>query len=123
MKKAVIGVLTAIVLIGGLLLWQGENILDLIFYDMDATMDLPENLYEDESLTGSGETSSDIYIVDVNEYLSLRKEPNSKAEVLAKLKADTKVQLLDDSTAPFVEVYVPEEGISGYVHEDYIVKQ
>lgn len=122
MKKTLIGVLAAIVLVVGLLIWQGENILNFIFYDMNATMDLPENLYDDESLTGSG-GSSDLYIVDVNDYLSLRKEPKSGAEVLAKLKPDTKVQILDDAEDPYVEVYVPDEGITGYVHEDYIVKE
>jgi len=53
MKKTVIGILTAILLIVGLLVWQGENIVYLIFYDKNATMDLPENLYDDESLTSS----------------------------------------------------------------------
>lgn len=51
MKKVVIGVLTALALLVGVLIWQGEAIIDLLFYDMDATMDLPENLYDDESLT------------------------------------------------------------------------
>ena len=122
MKKALIGILAALLLIGGLLVWKGEAILDMIFYDMDATMDLPENLYDDESLTNSG-GSSDIYIVDVNDYLSLREEPKSGAKVLAKLKADTEVQLLGDADDPFVEVYVPNQELTGYVHEDYIVKK
>ena len=122
MKKAFIGIVAVFLLIGGLLVWKGEAILDMIFYDMDATMDLPENLYDDESLTNSG-GSSDIYIVDVNDYLSLREEPKSGAEVLAKLKADTEVQLLGDADDPFVEVYVPGQDLTGYVHEDYIVKK
>ena len=122
MKKVLIGVLVALLLIGGLLVWKGEAILDMIFYDMNATMDLPENLYDDESLTNSG-GSSDIYIVDVNDYLSLREEPKSGAKVLAKLKPDTEVQMLGDADDPFVEVYVPDQDLTGYVHEDYIVKK
>ena len=54
MKKVVIGVLTAIVLLIGLFVWQGEAILDMIFYDMDATMDLTENLYDEEGLLDPG---------------------------------------------------------------------
>lgn len=50
-KKVLIGILTALVLMVGVVIWQGEAIIDMIFYDMDATMDLPENLYDDESLT------------------------------------------------------------------------
>ena len=53
MKKTIIGVLTALLLIGGLLVWQGENLIYLIFYDKNATMDLPENLYDDDSLIKS----------------------------------------------------------------------
>lgn len=122
MKKTIIGILAALLLIVGIVIWQGENILHLIFYDMNATMDLPENLYDDESLTNSG-ASSDLYIVKVNDYLSLREEPSSGAEVLSKLKPDTEVQLLGDADDPFVEVYVPEEKLTGYVHEDYIRKK
>ena len=85
-------------------------------------MDLPENLYDDESLTGSV-SSGPIYIVDVNDYLSLREEPRSGAEVLAKLKPDTEVQFLGDAQDPYVEVYVSEEDLTGYVHEDYIVEK
>lgn len=52
MKKRVwLGVLTALILIVGVVIWQGEKIVDLIFYDMNATMDLPDHLYDDESLT------------------------------------------------------------------------
>jgi len=118
MKKTVIGVLAVLVLLGGVVLWQGENILNLIFYDMDATMDLPENLYDDESLTGSG--NSNIYIVEVNDYLSLREEPKSGSEVIAKLKPSTEVQLLSEADDPYVEVSVPEQDLTGYVHKDYI---
>ena len=46
MKKALIWILAVILLVGGVIFWQGENIVDMIFYDMDATMDLPKNLYE-----------------------------------------------------------------------------
>lgn len=49
-KKVWLGVLTAFILIVGVVIWQGEKIVDLIFYDMNATMDLPEHLYDDESL-------------------------------------------------------------------------
>lgn len=122
MKKAILGILAALLLIVGLVIWQGENILNFIFYDMNATMDLPENLYDDENLTNSG-ASSALYIVDVNDYLSLREEPNSGAEVLAKLKPDTEVQLLGEADDPFVEVYVPGENLTGYVHGDYIRKK
>lgn len=124
MKKTLIGILTALVLIVSLLIWQGEAILDMIFYDMNATMDLPENLYDDESLTGSGSKgSSNIYLVNVNDYLSLRKSPNSGAEVLAKLQPDTEVELIGDADDPYVEVYVPEKDLTGYVHEEYLVKK
>lgn len=124
MKKTLIGILTALVLIVSLLIWQGEAILDMIFYDMNATMDLPENLYDDESLTGSGgKGSSNIYLVNVNDYLSLRKSPNSGAEVLAKLQPDTEVELIGDADDPYVEVYVPEKDLTGYVHEEYLVKK
>ncbi len=51
MKKAIIGIITFLVLLIGVFIWQGETILEMFFYDMDATMDLPENLYDDESLT------------------------------------------------------------------------
>ena len=53
MKKTIIGFLLVVGLLAGLVVWQGENILYWVFYDMDATMDLPENLYDDESLTNS----------------------------------------------------------------------
>lgn len=122
MKKTGIGLLAVLVLLVGILVWQGDTILDLIFYDMNATMDLPENLYDDESLIGSG-GSSNLYIVDVNDYLSLRKEPTSRATVLAKLKPDTEVELVGDADDPFVQVYVPDEDLTGYVHEDYLIKK
>lgn len=122
MKKTVITILAMLVLIVGLCIWQGENMLDFIFYDMNATMDLPKNLYDDETLTGSGRGSA-IYIVNVNEYLSLRVEPKSGSKVLARLKADTEVELISDADDPYVQVYVPSEELTGYVHEEYIVKK
>lgn len=126
-KKVIIGFLIAIILIGVIGIWKGEALIDAIFYDMDATMDLPKNLYDDESLTKAEqkkeESDDGIYVADVNDYLSLRSEPNSRAEVLEKLPALTEMELISTDTAPYVLVYVPSLDMEGYVHEDYIMKK
>lgn len=127
MKKVLIGILVAVLLIGGIGVFKGEDIVNFIFYDMDATMDLPENLYDDVSLTNAekikDETETEIYVANVNDYLSLRAEPNSGGQVLEKLEPQTEMELISTETAPYVQVYVPSLDKEGYVHEDYIVKK
>lgn len=124
MKKVLIGILIVIVAVVGIGVFKGEAIMDALFYDMDATMDLPENLYEDQSLVSAkqlkGESKAEIYVADVNDYLSLREEPSSRAKVLEKLPPNTQMEVLSRDNAPYVQVYVTDLKIEGYVHEDYI---
>lgn len=127
MKKVLIGLLVAVLVIGGIGVVKGEDIVNAIFYDMDATMDLPENLYDDASLTNAekikDETKTDLYVADVNDYLSLRAEPSANGEVLEKLPPQTEMELISTDTAPYVQVYVPSLDKEGYVHQNYIVKK
>lgn len=58
-KKVWIGILTAFILLVGVLIWKGDAVVNMIFYDMDATMDLPENLYDDENLTPSSSDNNE----------------------------------------------------------------
>lgn len=124
MKKVLIGILIAIVAIVGIGIFKGEAIMDALFYDMDATMDLPQNLYDDESLVNAHknkeESKPEIYVADVNDYLSLRQEPSSRSKVLEKLPPLTQMEVLSREDAPYVRVYVPELELEGYVHENYI---
>ena len=124
MKKVLIGILIAIVAIVGIGFFKGEAIVDALFYDMDATMDLPQNLYDDESLVNAHknkeESKPEIYVADVNDYLSLRQEPSSRSKVLEKLPPLTQMEVLSREDAPYVRVYVPELELEGYVHENYI---
>lgn len=124
MKKVLIGILIATVAIVGIGIFKGEAIMDALFYDMDATMDLPQNLYDDESLVNAHknkeESKPEIYVADVNDYLSLRQEPSSRSKVLEKLPPLTQMEVLSREDAPYVRVYVPELELEGYVHENYI---
>lgn len=124
MKKILIGILIVIVAVTGIGIFKGEAIMDALFYDMDATMDLPENLYDDESLKNAhkrkDESKTEIYVADVNDYLSLREGPNSRAKVLEKLPPLTQMEVISRDDAPYVQVYVLDLEIEGYVHEDYI---
>lgn len=58
-KKVWIGILAAFILLVGVLIWKGDAVVNMIFYDMDATMDLPENLYDDENLTPSSSDNNE----------------------------------------------------------------
>ena len=75
MKKVLLGFLLVIAALIGIAVWKGEDIINAVFYDMDATMDLPANLYEDDSLPkvtrseDDTEEDEDIYLADVEEYL------------------------------------------------------
>ena len=124
MKKVLIGILIATVAIVGNGIFKGEAIMDALFYDMDATMDLPQNLYDDESLVNAHknneESKPEIYVADVNDYLSLRQEPSSRSKVLEKHPPLTQMEVLSREDAPYVRVYVPELEVEGYVHENYI---
>ena len=126
MKKGLIGFLVFVFILAGVCIWQGENIVNAIFYDMDATMDLPENLFDDDSLNSvaqNAQKKENIYLADVNDFLSLREEPKRGSRVLAEIKPQTEMELLDSTTSPYVKVYVPIMELEGYVHEDYIVKK
>lgn len=124
MKKVLIGILIVILALIGIGIFKGEAIMDALFYDMDATMDLPENLYDDESLVNAqkrkDESKPEIYVANVNDYLSLRQEPNSRSKVLEKLPPLTQMEVISRDHAPYVQVYVLDLEIEGYVHENYI---
>lgn len=127
MKKVILGILIVIIAIVGIGIWKGEDLVNAVFYDMDATMDLPDNLYDDESLTKAEstkeETESDLYVADVRDYLSLREEPNGNSKVLEKLAPQTEMEIISRDTAPYVQVYVPSLDKEGYVHQNYISKK
>lgn len=127
MKKVLIGILAVMIVLAGIGVWKGEDIINAMFYDMDAVMDLPENLHDDESLTSAEkkkeQEEDEVYVADVSDYLSLRAEPNSRARVLEKLPPLTQLEIISSETAPYVKVYVPELDLEGYVHEDYIAKK
>lgn len=127
MKKVILGIIIVILAIIGVGIWKGEDIVNAVFYDMDATMDLPDNLYDDESLTKvestKEEEESDLYVANVRDYLSLREEPNGSSKVLEKLAPQTEMEILSRDTAPYVQVYVPSIDKEGYVHQDYISKK
>lgn len=128
MKKVLLTILLVFAVLAGILVWKGEDIVNALFYDMDATMDLPANLYENDDLptakTSVDDTEEeDIYIADVQEYLSLRDAPNADSDVVAQLDPLTEMEMISEASYPFVLVYVPSIDAEGYVHQDYIVKK
>lgn len=129
MKKALLGFLLVIAALIGIAVWKGEDIINAVFYDMDATMDLPANLYEDDSLPkvtrskDDTEEDEDIYLADVEEYLSLRDAPNADSDVIAEIQPLTEMELISEASYPYLLVYVPSVDKEGYVHRDYIVKK
>lgn len=128
MKKVLLGFLLVFAAFVGILVWKGEAIIDALFYNMDATMDLPANLYEDENLpevvnSEDDTEEEDIYIADVKEYLSLRDAPNSDSDVILQIMPLTEMELISEASYPFLLVYVPSADKEGYVHRDYIVKK
>lgn len=130
MKKVLLGFLLVFAVLIGVAIWKGEDIVNALFYDMDATMDLPANLYEDDSLPkvvnskdDSEEEDEDIYLADVKEYLSLRDAPNNDSDVIEQLMPLTEMELISEASYPFMLVYVPSIDKEGYVHRDYIVKK
>lgn len=130
MKKVLLGFLLVFAVLTGIMIWKGEDIINGLFYDMDATMDIPENLYEDDSLPkvvkskdDSEEEDTELYIADVKEYLSLRDAPNQDSDIIEQLKPLTTMELISEASYPFVLVYVPSIQEEGYVHRDYIVKK
>lgn len=129
MKKALLGFLLVIAALIGIAVWKGEDIINALFYDMDATMDLPANLYEDDSLPkvtrskDDTEEDEDIYLADVEEYLSLRDAPNADSDVIAEIQPLTEMELISEASYPYLLVYVPSVDKEGYVHRDYIVKK
>ena len=128
MKKVLLGFLLVFVAFVGILVWKGEAIIDALFYNMDATMDLPANLYEDENLpevvnSEDDTEEEDIYIADVKEYLSLRDAPNNDSDVILQIMPLTEMELISEASYPFLLVYVPSADKEGYVQRDYIVKK
>lgn len=129
MKKVLLGFLLVIAALIGIAVWKGEDIINAVFYDMDATMDLPANLYEDDSLPkvtrseDDTEEDEDIYLADVEEYLSLRDAPNADSDVIAEIQPLTEMELISEASYPYLLVYVPSVDKEGYVHRDYIVKK
>ena len=129
MKKVLLGFLLVIDALIGIAVWKGEDIINAVFYDMDATMDLPANLYEDDSLPkvtrseDDTEEDEDIYLADVEEYLSLRDAPNADSDVIAEIQPLTEMELISEASYPYLLVYVPSVDKEGYVHRDYIVKK
>lgn len=127
MKKIILGLLIVLIAIVGIGIVKGEDIMNAVFYDMDATMDLPKNLYDDASLTNGTvekkEETSDVYVADVRDYLSLREEPSGNGKVIEKLAPQTEMEMISEDTAPYVQVYVPSLDKEGYVHQDYIAKK
>lgn len=129
MKKALLGFLLVIAALIGIAVWKGEDIINAVFYDMDATMDLPANLYEDDSLPkvtrskDDTEEDEDIYLADVEEYLSLRDAPNADSDVIVEIQPLTEMELISEASYPYLLVYVPSVDKEGYVHRDYIVKK
>lgn len=129
MKKVLLGFLLVIAALIGTAVWKGEDIINAVFYDMDATMDLPANLYEDDSLPkvtrskDDTEEDEDIYLADVEEYLSLRDAPNADSDVIAEIQPLTEMELISEASYPYLLVYVPSVDKEGYVHRDYIVKK
>jgi hypothetical protein len=129
MKKVLLGFLLVFAVLVGIMVWKGNDIVNALFYDMDATMDLPANLYDDKSLTETESSSEedseeeDIYLADVTEYLSLRDAPNQDSDVVAQLAPLTQMELISEASYPFLLVYVPSIDKEGYVHRDYIAKQ
>ena len=129
MKKVLLGFLLVIAALIGIAVWKGEDIINAVFYDMDATMDLPANLYEDDSLPkvtrseDDTEEDEDIYLADVEEYLSLRDAPNADSDVISEIQPLTEMELISEASYPYLLVYVPSVDKEGYVHRDYIVKK
>lgn len=130
MKKVLLGFLLVFAVLVGVTIWKGDDIVNALFYDMDATMDLPANLYEDNSLPkvvnsedDTEEEDADIYLADVKEYLSLRDAPNNDSDVIDQLAPLTEMELISEASYPFMLVYVPSIDKEGYVHRNYIVKK
>lgn len=128
MKKVLLGFLLVFAVLTGIMIWKGEDIINGLFYDMDATMDIPANLYEDDSLPKVVDSrddleEEDIYIADVKEYLSLRDGPNNDSDIVEQLRPLTEMELISEASYPFMLVYVPSVDKEGYVHRDYIVKK
>ena len=78
---------------------------------------------DEEETSDDTEEDEDIYLADVEEYLSLRDAPNADSDVIAEIQPLTEMELISEASYPYLLVYVPSVDKEGYVHRDYIVKK
>ncbi len=141
--KKLLTILGIILAIGIVIFLCKDPIVNIVFYDMDAEMDLPKDLktdpkyapsssskedkkdatYETEEQIGQ-EESEQVYTVEAKSGLSLRTSPEATGDTITKLEYKTEVIVIDDSTAPFVEVkLVNNPDLRGYLNEEYLEKK
>ena len=128
MKKGLLGFLIFFALLAVIIFWKGGDIVDAVFYDMDAEMDLPDNLYENYELPKAGDSPEEpedtaYYLADVKESLELHDAPDKNSDVIARLSPLTEMELISEASYPYQLVYVPNLDMEGYVHGDFIVKK
>lgn len=138
--KKLLTILGIILAIGIVIFLCKDPIVNIIFYDMDAEMDLPKDLKSDPKYAPSSSSKKDksdkgneteeqmgqeeaeqVYTVEAKTGLSLRTSPEATGDTIMKLEYKTEVIVIDDSTAPFVEVkLVDNPDLRGYLNQDYL---
>lgn len=93
------------------------------------SISLPRSVEDSSEVLAAQATSQEdgtsiTYIPNVNESLTLREEPDSRASAIASLPLYTHMKIEQEvENSPFVYVLVtsgPYEGYQGYVNSDYI---
>lgn len=138
--KKLLTILGIILAIGIVIFLCKDPIVNIIFYDMDAEMDLPKDLKSDPKYAPSSSSKKDksdkgndteeqmgqeeaeqVYTVEAKTGLSLRTSPEATGDTIMKLEYKTEVIVIDDSTAPVVEVkLVDNPDLRGYLNQDYL---
>lgn len=143
--KRLLKILGIILAIGIVIFLCKDPIVNTLFYDMDAEMDLPKDLKTDPKYAPSSgskkdkkdeiygteteeemeqEESEQVYTVEAKTGLSLRVFPEATGDTIMKLEYKTEVIVIDHSTAPFVEVkLVDNPNLRGYLNQEYLEKK
>ena len=141
--KRLLKILGIIFVIGIVIFLCKDPIVNTLFYDMDAKMDLPKDLKNDHQYVPSSSRKEDkkdetyeieeemgqkeseqVYTVEAKTGLLFRTSPEATGDVIMKLEYKTEVIVIDDSTAPFVEVkLVGNPDLRGYLNQEYIEKK
>ncbi len=95
-------------------------------YKVKAFIKYSQNFYSGYSneiaIKTGGEATAKIGTVKVNDYLNMRADASTSAQILTQLKADTKVYIVGESGDWYkITTTVNGENYTGFAHKDYIV--